>query len=113
MHLPSSPWALLALAALYVRAVTVYSQIPFGQSTKTLSAPATNFTPNAVYDPKQLQAPPLPGTLPPTAFTLSLAASNNSMQGLSMPIPGTFYGFSVEMSVSNQIRESCGQWMRC
>ncbi|KAF7967416.1 hypothetical protein HWV62_34391 [Athelia sp. TMB] len=103
MHLPSSPWALLALAALYVRAVTVYSQIPFGQSTKTLSAPATNFTPNAVYDPKQLKAPPLPDDLPNTAFTLTLAASNSSVQGLSMPIPGTFYGFSVEMSVSNQI----------
>ncbi|KZP33173.1 glycoside hydrolase family 79 protein [Athelia psychrophila] len=104
MHFRSSYWGLMAIVGLHVHAgVTVYNQIPFGQGTKTASAISSNFTPNAVGDTKQLTAPDLPSPLPPTQFTLQLGASNATQNGLSMPIPGTFYGFSVEMSVANQI----------
>ncbi|KAF7967357.1 hypothetical protein HWV62_34635 [Athelia sp. TMB] len=105
MHRRALVWGLAGLVAvLQVHAsVTVYSQVPFGDSTATATASAANETANAYYDPTQLTAPALPDPLPATSFTLQLGASNTTQANLSMAIPGTFYGFSVEMSVANQI----------
>ncbi|TBU40507.1 hypothetical protein BD309DRAFT_870161 [Dichomitus squalens] len=51
----------------------------------------------------QLQAPPLPVPLPPTAFTVSLANQAEYVTNLSIPQRGDFYGFSIEMSVVEQV----------
>ncbi|KZP13253.1 glycoside hydrolase family 79 protein [Athelia psychrophila] len=83
--------------------VTVYSQAPFKGSTSTAPVTSASAVPNAYNDPNQLTAPALPSSLPATSFNLQLAANNGSVAALSIPIPGSFYGFSVEMSVSNQI----------
>lgn len=95
--------ALLAFtdAVYYVKAVTVYSQVRLGQSTRTTTSQASN-TAHATYDPKELTPPILPN-LTSTLFALSLGATNDTQSGLSMPVPGSFYGFSIEMSVANQI----------
>ncbi|KZP04193.1 glycoside hydrolase family 79 protein [Athelia psychrophila] len=95
---------LLALGITHAHAyVTVYSQMPFGDSTSSSVIATASAVPDAYNDPTQLTAPALPSPAPATSFNLQLAASNGSVPGLSIPIPGTFYGFSVEMSVSNQI----------
>lgn len=103
MHLRSLLWV-LPVAVRIAAAVTVYSQIPLHQATKTTSAIPANNTAHATYDPKNLNPPILPNLLS-TQFSLSLGATNTTQSGLSMPVPGSFYGFSVEMSVANQICE--------
>lgn len=105
-------------------AVTVYNQIPYGASASS-SAAGAGKTANAYADSVQLTAPALPNPLPPTTFDLTLGTNNNSQNGLSIPIPGSFYGFSIEMSVVNQVGEfmstfnafirlliSCQKWGR-
>ncbi|KAJ7634934.1 glycoside hydrolase family 79 protein [Roridomyces roridus] len=59
----------------------------------------------AAYNNLVLQPPPVFNPAPVTAFTLTLpSASTNVPQGkLSIPVPGTFYGFSIEMSVLTQL----------
>ncbi|KAJ7359116.1 glycoside hydrolase family 79 protein [Mycena albidolilacea] len=79
--------------------VTVYGQVPIGIS----SALAPTGTVAAAYNDTTLQPPAVPSPAPPTAFTLSLQAANKTVTGLSIPIHGTFFGFSVEMSVITQL----------
>ena len=106
----SSTWMILAslfsfLSLLHVSqaSITVYSQIPLGQATAT--AAAANYTGAAQYDPKVLTPPPIPNPAPSTQFTLQLQSSSQAVQGLSIMQSGTFLGFSIEMSVVNQVRE--------
>ena len=83
-------------------AVTVYSQIPLG-ATQTLPAGAS-YTGLPAYDPTTLTAPdlePIPGP-----YSLQLTSDVNAVGGVSIPVNGTFYGFSIEVSVVNQIRKS-------
>jgi hypothetical protein len=98
---------LLALAGRAAAAVTVYSQQPLGQATATatVSGVAANYTGSAAYDPTVLNPPPLPDPKPAGQFGLQLQASADAMPGLSIPQKGTFMGFSIEMSVINQVRE--------
>lgn len=86
--------------------VTVYSQLPFGEATST-GAAAANYTGAAAYDPTILKAPGIPNPAPGNQFNLQLAASNTSQNGLSIAQSGSFLGFSIEMSVANQVREYC------
>lgn len=106
MHLQSFFWALLALMHITeVHAhVTVYSQVPFREFTKTVSAALANYTDHAMYDPTNLNPLPNP-PLPSTQFSLTLAATSAAQGGLSQAVPGTFWGFSVEMSVADQVCE--------
>lgn len=81
--------------------VTVYStgsQAIFS----TMTAAAANYTGAAAYNPTVLQAPPVPNPAPQTNFNIQLQPGG--MQGLSIPLPGSFFGFSVEFSVANQVR---------
>lgn len=103
MWLLISLWSLLVLDAARA-SVTVYSQLPLGESTA--SAAAANYTGAAAYDPTILNAPGIPNPAPPTQPTIQLFSSNTSQSRLSIPISGSFYGFSIEMSVVNQVRES-------
>ncbi|KAG5637249.1 hypothetical protein H0H81_005247 [Sphagnurus paluster] len=89
-------------------AVTVYGQIPFGQTsaasgtaTGDVSA-ATATSLSAAYD-ETLLIPPTPPQDQALNFTLNLAAANTSVNGLSIMQHGSFYGFSIEMSVVTQL----------
>ncbi|KAJ7691770.1 glycoside hydrolase family 79 protein [Mycena rosella] len=79
--------------------ITVYGQIPMGV-TSALSATATVA---AAYNTTVLNPPEVPDPGPATSFTLSIPSANTSVTKLSIPIKGTFYGFSVEMSVITQL----------
>jgi len=90
--------------------VTVYGTLGTYGSSGTKTATATMTSPSApanytVYNPVALKAPPIPTPKPATSFGIQL--NNGGMQGLSIPLPSGFLGFSVEMSVLDQVREYC------
>lgn len=84
------------------RAVTVYSQVPMGV-TPTTSASSSTYTGAAAYDPTVLNAPALPNPLPPTQFGIQLSTSASDVTALSIQLSGAFLGFSIEMSVVDQV----------
>ncbi|KAG6864519.1 hypothetical protein C0991_008981 [Blastosporella zonata] len=84
-------------AAFVVSAVTVYSTVTTAVST----AAAADYTGAAAYNPTVLTPPPVPTGLN-TQFTLQLQNSVPS-NNLSLAQNGSFLGFSVEMSVVNQV----------
>ncbi|KAF5329457.1 hypothetical protein D9619_009103 [Psilocybe cf. subviscida] len=85
-------------------AVTVWyqdGQHPL-QATTTSSAGAANYTGAAAYNPTTLNPPAPPGAAAfPTTFVLGMAG--NTPPGASITQMGGFFGFSVEMSVANQV----------
>ena len=86
---------------IVVSAVTVYyqpGQAPL--STATGTAAGANYTGAAAYDPRVLTPPPVPSPLN-TQFTIQL--QNGGTPNVSIPQPGSFVGFSIEMSVVNQV----------
>jgi hypothetical protein len=83
--------------------VTVYNQVPFGQSTNSASASSAQYTGAAAYDPTVLNPPAIPNPAPATQFTLELQSSSQAVQGLSIMQSGAFLGFSIETSVINQV----------
>jgi hypothetical protein len=94
----ASSCALFAQSAL---AVTVYGQTPLG-ATRTLQ-PDAKWTGLPAYDPTTL-TPPVVSPLPSPYF-LQLTNDVTAVGGVSIPMKSTFYGFSIEVSVVNQIRE--------
>ncbi|KAI0633084.1 glycoside hydrolase family 79 protein [Trametes polyzona] len=93
---------LLAALGSVQAAVTVHGQAgPVGSATSTASD--SSYTGLAAYDTRILDPPPLPDPRPATQFGIQLAASANDVQGLSIPLSGAFWGFSVEMSVVTQV----------
>jgi len=58
----------------------------------------------AAYDETQLEPPPIPTALNRT-FTLELVRDAQDVVGLSIPrwSGASFFGFSIEMSVVNQV----------
>ncbi|KAF7344500.1 hypothetical protein MSAN_01931900 [Mycena sanguinolenta] len=91
----------LCLLDVATASVTVYGQIPIGISS-ALSSTATQA---AAYDTTVLNPPPVPNPAPPTSFVLTLQSLASAVGSgvLSIPISGTFFGFSVEMSVITQL----------
>ena len=92
--------------------VTIYEQIALLTETNIPNATSTATTAittptGPAYDDTVL-TPPLISSPPPLSdFTLTLAENSNAVQGLSMPhLGGSFWGFSIEMSVISQLRES-------
>lgn len=96
-------WGLCVLNT--ARAVTVYGQIPLGQTSTASGPQATQKPLQAAYDETLLTPPALPNDRAPTAFTLNLQANNATVPQLSIPQHGSFYGFSIEMSVITQLSE--------
>lgn len=94
------------------RAVTVYGQIPIAQTSATSQAAPPPPTPsvvgsaikNAAYDTTILNPPAVPQQQG-LNYTINLNPNNASVANLSIMQHGSFYGFSVEMSVVTQISE--------
>jgi hypothetical protein len=70
--------------------------------TSTTASPT--YTGSAAYDPTTLTPPPPPSPAINSLFNLQLYSG--SVPGLSIKQHGAFLGFSIELSVSNQIRTS-------
>ncbi|KAF9054026.1 glycoside hydrolase family 79 protein [Panaeolus papilionaceus] len=85
--------------------VTVYYQLgqtPMGTGTITASGAAASYTGAAAYNPTTLIAPAPPGpSVMPTNFQIQLSPA--APPGVSIPLRGSFFGFSIEMSVVNQV----------
>ena len=97
----------LSFSAIARASVTVYDQIPLGESTntKTADGPQASYTGAAAYDPTVLLPPPIPDPPLPTQLSLQLSSDAQNVQGLSITQSGSFYGFSIEMSVVGQVSE--------
>ena len=100
----------LSLVLNALAAITRY--IPEGQETlfhvqpsTTDSSPPSSYTGSAADDPRTL-VPPVPPTDPPVNTHFAVQLVNGNIPGLSIPQHGAFLGFSIELSVSNHIRES-------
>ncbi|CAE6436327.1 unnamed protein product [Rhizoctonia solani] len=94
-------WAsiLIAFATVSNAAVTVHRPGNLGGGTTTTSADAASYTGSAAYDPTVL-APPAP----PAQFNRDfvVVVGQGDPPGLSIPIPGSYLGFSIELSVANR-----------
>lgn len=100
----------LSLVVSGLAAITRY--IPEGQETLFHIQPSTtdssltpSYTGSATYDSLTL-IPPIPPTDPPVSTHFAVELANGNIPGLSIPQHGAFLGFSIELSVSNHIRES-------
>lgn len=67
----------------------------------TSGAAAANYTGAAAYNPTILNPPPIPSPGPGN-FDIQLETA--APAGVSIPLAGSFFGFSVEFSVANQVR---------
>ncbi|CUA67084.1 Beta-glucuronidase [Rhizoctonia solani] len=93
--------AALAAAATANAAVTVYKvDDRESQLTATSSASAATYTGSAAYDPTVLDPPALPEQFN-RDFAVQL--SPTEPQGLSIPQSGSYFGFSIELSVANRV----------
>ncbi|KAF8217162.1 glycoside hydrolase family 79 protein [Mycena galopus ATCC 62051] len=80
--------------------ITVYhvnNQAPF----TTTSVPAAEYSGVEAYNPSTLIPPPIP--TPAIVTTIPVQLQNNGTPKLSITQSGAFMGFSIEMSVTNQI----------
>jgi len=114
-HRPRRLCVLLALTLLFTfvqlssSQVTIYDQIPLAhlraqqrQPTDTVAIPSQPISP--AYDRTRLIPPALPAPMPVTTFAVDLPREATAAQQLSIPhTGGAFYGFSIEMSVLNQV----------
>lgn len=87
---------------------TITSILPDGATTVTVStaALAAERTVLPAYNLTELIPPGIPDPKPPTHLNLQIQGSATNVNGLSIPQKGTFYGFSIEMSVINQLCQS-------
>ncbi|KAI0633080.1 glycoside hydrolase family 79 protein [Trametes polyzona] len=110
------------LAPLVHANVTVYGL--FGQTTAdpgalrsgTVSIASTtsfvtvpgppHYTELAAYNPIFMEPPPIPSPAPANQFAIGVPTSAQLQTGLSIPQHGTFFGFSIEMSVANQLSDT-------
>lgn len=84
-----------------------------GPSAATPTAPQSMVTFAAHYDPLNLIAPPAP-TQPPLSAPSVIPVQLNpggSVPGLSAPVSGNFMGFSIELSVADQIMGRSGKFI--
>lgn len=102
---------ILALLARFTvaQAITVYGQNgvvtasgpPSGTASVSTSATSAAFTP-AAFNTIVLQPPAIP-TGVPMQFQVPLENTASDVNGLSIAQSGAFFGFSIEMSVINQV----------
>ncbi|KAF7356005.1 Glyco-hydro-79C domain-containing protein [Mycena venus] len=78
--------------------ITVY--YPNNQAAFT-TAPGASYTGVAAYNPTSLSPPPVPS--PTVLTTIPINLQNSGTPNLSIKQKGSFIGFSIEMSVTNQV----------
>ncbi|KAI1787401.1 hypothetical protein LXA43DRAFT_712585 [Ganoderma leucocontextum] len=71
----------------------------------TTSGPPS-YTGLAAYNPVYYAPPAIPSPAPANQFAIGVPSDQTLLSGISIPLPGTFFGFSIEMSVANQLSES-------
>ncbi|KAI0354193.1 hypothetical protein OH77DRAFT_1437562 [Trametes cingulata] len=109
-----SPFFLLSLAALWshAQAVTIYGQqgitMPSGVASTAAAAPTASATTDwisnlAAYNNVTLTPPALPNPMPATEFGITLHNQAQNVNGLSVQQRANFLGFSIEMSVVEQV----------
>ena len=109
--LPSLRLKSLVLSLLFlsinhaVNAVTVYGQTPLGMTQTSSAVGDAGPTPTSPAYDKTVLIPPEPPQPPTTGFGLELQPQAASVPNLSIQQSGAFLGFSIEMSVVNQVRE--------
>ncbi|CUA78488.1 Beta-glucuronidase [Rhizoctonia solani] len=96
------PWAVILVAAAAVcnAGITIYRFDGQGaDATTTVSAGAASYTGSAAYDPTVLTPP-----APPAQFNRDFVVllKQGDPEGASIPIPGSYLGFSIELSVANR-----------
>lgn len=74
-----------------------------GTPSLTDTSAEAQFTGLGAYDPLVLVAPPPPVPPPPLEFPIVLLPEGQP--GLSIPLQGNVLGFSIEMSVVDQVSE--------
>lgn len=96
---------------LILNAFAITRYVPEGQETlfglqpsSTDTSLASSYTGSAAYDPRTL-VPPVPPTDPPVNTQFAIQLASGDISGLSIRHHGAFLGFSVELSVSNHVRE--------
>jgi hypothetical protein len=99
----------LASASYVAAQYTIYQpkdQVIFGGTYLHLTATATaapaKSTTGGAYDTTVLNPPAIPNPAIPVVVPIQLP-STGGFQNMSPPAPGAFMGFSIEMSVSNQV----------
>ena len=102
---PFNVFVILAVVHLCSCSITVYHQhgwqLPIAPTVSATAAGA-KYTGLAAFDPTQLEAPAPPEKDAfPTQFGIQF--DNTVPSGASIPQSGYFFGFSVEMSVVNQV----------
>ncbi|KAF8651054.1 hypothetical protein AX16_004917 [Volvariella volvacea WC 439] len=106
MLLRTTVWSLSFLTAATRAAVTVHGQVPLAEMTGSFTGPALPIQTNIAlpaYNDTVLISPSPPDPPINTAFTLALQASSDAVENLSIRQRGDFLGFSIEMSVINQL----------
>ncbi|KAK7053820.1 Glyco-hydro-79C domain-containing protein [Favolaschia claudopus] len=93
-------FSFLILASTVHAAITVHHQQE-NQIAFATTAPGAIYTGVAAYNPTTLAAPPVPS--PAVLTTIPINLQNEGTPGLSIKQKGSFFGFSIEMSVSNQV----------
>lgn len=101
--------SLLCIACAHTQVTLYTDQNPFFQTFngKTQTTPALpTYTAASAFDPTNLVAPPAPS--PPIQTQFPVQLFSGGMANLSIPQSGAFVGFSVELSVANQVFGSNG-----
>ena len=98
--------AVVSYWVISAAAVTIYG--PKGPVASSTSAAASSSATAGSSSPGSLTLtpPPIPSPGPPTQFHLTLQNSAQNVPNLSIPQSGAFYGFSIELSVADQISTS-------
>ena len=83
----------------------VAAAVPTDGSTTTSAATNAWYTALPVYNDVILQAPALPSPAPAMQFGADVQSSAQNVVGISIQHQPGFYGFSIEMSVIDQVGE--------
>lgn len=109
--LPLSLLLLTLLAYPAHASVTIYTSVPGASTSPPQAAPSPSPSPTpysgpAAFDPTTIAPPAPPNPPQQTNIPITLYAGTDYIPGLSIPQKGNLLGFSIELSVADQIRAS-------
>lgn len=83
------------------------SSAPLSTTTSFATTPGPpQYTGLAAYNPVYMVPPAIPSPAPANQFSIGVPSDAQLLPGLSVKQRGSFFGFSIEMSVANQLSES-------